>query len=1346
MSSRYDVFVSYAEADRSWVEGFLLAAFDEANVRYQHERNFTLGAPRLDEMQRAVRESGYTLLVLSPAYFADGSNAFIDLLAQTYGLETATWPVIPLKLRQVDLPPRLAILQGLDWTDTAERTRQIEQLCRELGHPPLPPPPPPACPYVGMAPLSEEDRDRFFGRDQELQELRQRLRLHPFLAVIGPSGSGKSSLVHAGLIPSLRQHGLFGSGPWVTRTLRPGPAPLTALAAALDGEPDRPVSAIRELLSQHGEKAQLLLIVDQFEELFTVTEAGAERFQELLLSLTELPRCRVVVTARADFYPQLMASPLWPLIQAHRMEVLPLDGDALRQAIMRPAENVHVFVETALVERLVADAAGEPGVLPLIQETLVLLWERLEWRLLPLSAYESLVMMPRDAYGRSPGRTGLQVALARRADATMAELTPTQQATARRVLLRLVQFGEGRDDVRRQQPIASLRSSSDQPGDFERTLDHLTKRRLLTATGQERDGATMIDLSHEALITGWPDFQAWIGERRAAEETRRRLEAKAAEWVRLGRGTGGLLDEVELLEAERWLASLDAAEVGFDASLPELAEASRSAIEHDRREREAAQQRELTQARELAAEQQRRAEVQARSARSLRRLLGVLGLVLLLTIGAAGLAVLAQRRADERARFANSRALANRARILAGPQLVTGLLLALEADRLQPTVEARSSLLAALERNPRVTAFLHGHTSSVAAIAVDPDGRMLATGSADNTVRRWDLGRGTPIEPPLTGPTKPVGTVAFSPDGGTIAAGSVDGLVWRWDARSGQPIGAPLPGRVDRVRTVAFSPDGRTLAWAGEDGRIVLWDVGTGQVARTLDSDGKPVYSFAFSPDGRTLASGGDDKTIQLWDPRTGRRLGAPLRGHRERIRAVAFSPDGRILASGGDDRTVMLWDARTRKPIGGPLAGHRQRVFGLAFSPDGRILASAGRDHVILLWDPRTGRRLGAPLTGHTESVRGVVFGKDGTLASVSNDHTVILWDLDRRERLGTRVAGEAGPLNAVAISPDNHLLVAGADDFTIRRWDARTYAPIGPPLRGHRYEVTSVAFSPPDGQTIASGGWEGRVLLWDAKTGRLRATLPGHYPHAVFAVAFTPDGKILASGGADGTVRLWDARSGQPLGAPLRGHTDRVLSLAFDPHDSNKLASGGWDRRIWLWDLGDPQRRGEQLTAPTSPVYALAFGPGNRLLAGTADGAVASWDLTKGRQQSVPAAQLGGHTDEVHAIALSPDGRTLASGGADGSVILWDLATSQQLGDPIAAHSEGVRSLAFSGDGRTLASAGADGDVVVWDVDFRSWQARACRIANRSLYRQEWELVELPAQHDPACAERSAGTGAPG
>ena len=232
---------------------------------------------------------------------------------------------------------------------------------------------------------------------------------------------------------------------------------------------------------------RLLLVVDQFEELFTVAHTDAVAFQHALRHLAETPDAYVIVTARADFYPDLMVSPLWPEIQAHRVEVVPLDEEGLRQAIVRPAKAVGVFVEEALVERLVADAAGEPGVLPLVQETLVLLWERLERRFLPLRAYEALTL-PRGTPGTSGGeRTGLQVAMARRADAALAALTtPEQQAIARRIFLRLVQFGEGRADTRRQQTVAELSDGSD-PALFEQTLNHLADRRLLTTQRRRTD-------------------------------------------------------------------------------------------------------------------------------------------------------------------------------------------------------------------------------------------------------------------------------------------------------------------------------------------------------------------------------------------------------------------------------------------------------------------------------------------------------------------------------------------------------------------------------------------------------------------------------------------------------------------------------------------------------------------------------------------------------------------------------------------------------------------------------------------------------------------------------------------
>jgi hypothetical protein len=489
---KYDLFVSYAEADHAWVEGYLLHALHQAGVRSHSEAAFALGTPLLTEFERAIQESKRTLLVLSPAYVADGVDNFTELLVQSYGVESGTWPVIPLVLEPVELPPRLAMLTRLDATNEATWPEVIARLTETLQRP-VPkdgttarPP----CPYPGMVPFTEEDQERFFGRTEETQAVLESLRLHPFLTVIGPSGSGKSSLVFAGLIPALRKSTLFGSGDWRVQSMRPGETPLTTLEATLGADPAMPEHAIAAALATEPKPRRLLLIIDQFEESFTVAQPeDVVPFHTTLEHLAAVPGCFVVLTVRADFYPELMASPLWSQIKGHRLEVLPLDERGLRLAITRPAEDAGVYVEAALVERLVTDAAGEPGVLLLVQETLVLLWEKLERRFLPLSAYEALVL-PRRAYGpksemAGPPRTGLQVAIARRADAALAALSAEQQAIARRIFLRLIQFGEGRADTRRQQPEAALRAAGEDPKAFDATLRHLVDARLLTVSGDE---------------------------------------------------------------------------------------------------------------------------------------------------------------------------------------------------------------------------------------------------------------------------------------------------------------------------------------------------------------------------------------------------------------------------------------------------------------------------------------------------------------------------------------------------------------------------------------------------------------------------------------------------------------------------------------------------------------------------------------------------------------------------------------------------------------------------------------------------------------------------------------------
>lgn len=538
MPTQHDLFVSYADADRAWVEGYLLDALTAAGVDFHTEQAFALGKPRISEFDDAVHNSRKVLLVLSPAYMVDEDSSFVNLLAQHYGLETATWPVIPLILHPTTLPTRLSFLVPLDATDPDDRERVVERLCAELNAPAPAPAAVPPCPYPGMRPFTTEQAETFYGRDAEIADAVDRLYRRPFLTVIGPSGSGKSSLVFAGIIPALQKSTLFGPGQWIVRSLRPGVTPLTELGRTVDLS--APVLA----------GTRLLLIIDQFEETFALARGEAVAFQQSLLKLMEVEDLFLVLTVRADFYPDLMASPLWEPIQKRRLEVTPLGEAQLREAIMRPAENVGVFVEAALVERLVADASGEPGVLPLVQETLVLLWEKVERRYLPLRAYEALIL-PRGAYG-GDGRTGLQVAISRRADDVYADLSEDGQAIARRIFLRLIQFGEGRADTRRQQTVEALRTTGDDPEIFDETLYMLTQNRLLTTSGDEKGSQRRVDISHEALILGWLRLQEWIADEREDLRFRLHLEGAVKEWQTNSERVDYLWSGLRLENADAW--------------------------------------------------------------------------------------------------------------------------------------------------------------------------------------------------------------------------------------------------------------------------------------------------------------------------------------------------------------------------------------------------------------------------------------------------------------------------------------------------------------------------------------------------------------------------------------------------------------------------------------------------------------------------------------------------------------------------------------------------------------------------------------------------------------------------
>jgi WD40 repeat protein len=1241
--AEYDLFISYAEADRAWVKGYLLDSLDQANVRYLSEEAFALGAPRLQEFERAIQQSQRTLLVLSPAYVADSFNQFVDLLAQCFGLDTSTWPVIPLLLEPVQIPPRLAALVKLDATNPERWETAIARLCRDLEHEAPSQVRLPDCPYPGMLPFGEANSDRFFGRDQEIEELLERLRLSRFITVIGPSGSGKSSLVLAGLVPALRQSNAFGTGTWLVRTLRPGVTSLAALKEALATDDfANPTQVVSHLLASHPEAQRLLLIVDQFEEVFTpsaetLTSTEIQdrlTFQQILLNLMDVADCYMVLTVRADFYADLMTSPLWRSIRTHRMEITPLDEPGLRSAIVRPAEKVGVFVESALVERLVTDAAGEPGILPLVQETLVLLWSRVERRYLPLRAYEALVL-PRKAYGPTTAvpRTGLQVAIARRADAALGSLNNDQQeAISRRIFLRLIQFGEGRADTRRQQSVTALQVAGEDSLEFDQTLLHLVDNRLLTLSGEE-EAERKVDIAHEALISGWPLLQQWIGERREAEQTRRRLTAKAEEWVRFGKEAGGLLDEVELLEAERWLESTDAEELGFDPVLTELVVASRNALEEAERQQEEAQQRELTLIRE-ALDQERKAteqERRARKAAQTRNTIATTFSVLLagLTMLSLFLSRTARIRTIEASMVASESLFVANKDIEALTELIdTGRLLQ-QPFLPMPGIKTRyelhfAKLLVQLREQNRFKA----HDNWVLSVDVSPDGQTIATASSDNTVKLWQF-NGEPLQS-LNEHQDTVVTVTFSPDGQTLASASLDNTIRFWQRQSDGTFS--LKNTIqepDWMAAITFSPDGKIMAAAGANGTVKLWDL-AGNALATFSGHEAQVMSVAFSDDGQRLASGGEDGSVKLWNVKNG-ELVRTLQAN-SGVLGVRFVGNERIVAA-KEDATIQIWDTEGNSE--NTLQGHSDSVLYLEVSPDGETLASASQDGTINIWNLTYGTLL-QTLEGHEASVSEASFTQDGqTLVSTSQDGTARIWDLD-----GVLPVLEG---STVSFSPDGEMVASGNEAGEIKLWTLdgeliRTF-------QAHEAEVIKVRFHP-DSQLIASIGGDGLVKLWNVD-GALNRMLEGH-TDGVYGIDFSPQGDLVATVSGDSTVKVWDLNG--TVMQILKGHEGSVQAVSFSPN-GKMIASAGEDGTIKLWNIDGELLR--SIEAHEDVVFDVDFSPNGKLIAsGSGDQTVKVWELD-GDNLFV----LEGHADTVSGVKFNSDGKHLFSASYDKQVIAWNM-----------------------------------------------------------------------------------------
>jgi len=1257
-ATEHALFLSFAPADQAWVEGFLLDALDTVGIQTALQPLPPSIQAESDIFSAAFPKAAEVLLVLSPSY---PLTEVLPYLTRRFGAEPAKWPVRLLMLKATQLPPVAATLPMLAATDAAQWPAVVDKLARDLAHNPVQAAAHLVCPYPGMRAFDELNSHHFYGRNAEIELLRSHLRLNPFIAVIGPSGSGKSSLVLAGLLPTLRQpSNFFGPGQWIIKEMRPGTEPLTTLGQTLQGWVD---SSTWRLLERAGVAAldRILLVVDQFEETFTFADSAQVRpFQDALLALINAPKFYVVITVRADFYVDLMNSPLWSQVSKRRLEVLPLKADGLREAIVNPASNSGVYIEEALVAQLLDDANEEPGVLPFVQETMVLLWEKLERRFLPATAYKKL------SDGTQSGLSGLYLAMTQRANSTLNSLSPQQETIARRILLRLIQFGEGRADTRRQQFVTSLMANQEDQTLFDETLRKLTNERLLTLNAEEarsaETGEPKVDIAHESLLNGWPQLRTWINERRAAEQTRRRLEDKAAEWVRLGKGEGGLLDDVALAEAEAWLQSPDAQELGFSPALAALVAASRKTLN-------------------AIADQERRAR---------RWRIALASAIVLLVIAALAGSVWFQSQiaAKEREttektegllRESERQSSINRAQtIRVQSQLALdrnaecSLALALEAyDSAAGIVNFapypfQDSVRDALQAT-RTEQVLPAHTN-LQAVAWSHDGRTIAAGGQSGGTQLWEATEnGFQETTQITAPSW-VGSLAFSPDDSLLALGHTSEIVL-WNSSEGAAFGT-LNGHSRAVRVLAWHPNGRWLASGADDGTVIIWDTQAQKSLQTLTAhrDGTNngnVLGLAWNPDGTWLASAGWDNKLRLWDAselakdapdKNALILKATWRvnDQGQPVR-LTWSPDGTQLVASYSLGTIQVWNMDNKagftddQPSKQLIEAHTGAVWGLAWSLDGSHLASSAEDQTVRIWAGQPLKLL-ATLSGHTDSVAGGVAWKADSMAlvSASSDQSVRVWRLTPG---GVEMQQIDGFLFDANWHPDKH--------------------------------IVTVSISYPDRSELS---------LWDLQN-RITKMIPTSHMSTMLRIAWSPDGKQLATASADTEVHVYDAQSGEHLHR-LTGHTDVVSDVAWSL-DGLQLASLAYDHSVRLWNLTDES---SERFLGSNVLNSMAWHlDGNYFAAGTSDGIVNVWDVATDQRYD-----WTGHQTGVSSVTWHPDGQWLASGGQNGRIIIWDTAADDWTTGIIwkEGFDLGEQIWDLDWNGNLLAASGVNGSVQVWDV----------------------------------------------